>query len=829
MSHYIGIDLGTTNSAIASFDGTEVRLFKSPEQHDVTPSAIAYDRRGNKFVGFRAYKRAAQDPGSAAIGFKRLMGTSTPIQLPSINRTMTPEECSAELLRVLHGFLPEELRNAPDTGTVITVPAAFNQMQKDATRAAGDLAGIPRLALMQEPVAAIMSVMRKERADGIFTVYDLGGGTLDIAVAQSVGGRVELLGHGGIEMCGGRDFDRTVFDQVVLPWLLKNFDLPEDLKHRDEYRGLQRMATWAAEAAKIELSSLESVSIALTEDEIGVKDRAGTDLYLQVPLSRSVFNALIEQRVRQSVGATRDAMRHAGISPGDVSFIVFVGGPTQYKPLRDLVTGELGVPASTDVNPMTAVAEGAAVFAETVDWSSPQRHSKPIVGGFSTEGPIPILLNFQARTPAANAQVAVSIDGGSEGCEMEIVSRRSGWSSGRVMVKGTAHIAVPLEQLGENHFSVSVFDAAGRPVKLATSDFVVRRTAAAIEAIPASSSIGVEVLEQIGGRPTLEYLVRKGDPLPKKGIKRFFALDALRSGDAASLNFKLWEGEVTEDVTDNRLIGMFTISGRDFDEGLIAQGDELLCEYEVHESGTIVLDVKVKAVAGRFRKDNFYSRQGGAVDYAAAASRVRADAEETEKRVMEVASIVEDPQLDAALQRVQGAMKISDSEVDPETAKEAQDGVLEAKRLLAEVRRQHASRIRSLELDKAIRNFAEYAKPHARPTEITAFDALAQTARLCVDRPTAEFESHLEDLQSRTWGIMLRDVGFLTALLAQESAAGDNYPDRTSWASLIREGSEALEKRDVDRARAVLFRLWSLRPGSASDRDLAAVTNIIRG
>ena len=89
------------------------------------------------------------------------------------------------------------------------------------------------------------------------------------------------------------------------------------------------------------------------------------------------------------------------------------------------------------------------------------------------------------------------------------------------------------------------------------------------------------------------------------------------------------------------------------------------------------------------------------------------------------------------------------------------------------------------ELDKAIRNFAEYAKPHARPTEITAFDALAQTARLCVDRPTAEFESHLEDLQSRTWGIMLRDVGFLTALLAQESAAGDNYPDRTSWARCV--------------------------------------------
>ena len=183
------------------------------------------DKRGNKYVGKRAYDNAARNPENAATLFKRLMGTSTPVKLPAVNLTMTPEECSAEILRVLFGYMPEEIRNDPETGTVITVPAAFNQMQKDATMAAAEMAGLGKVALMQEPVAAVMSVMRHRKGDGMFLVYDLGGGTLDIAIAESISGRVSLLAHGGIAMCGGRDFDRLLLDDIVKPWLLENFYL----------------------------------------------------------------------------------------------------------------------------------------------------------------------------------------------------------------------------------------------------------------------------------------------------------------------------------------------------------------------------------------------------------------------------------------------------------------------------------------------------------------------------------------------------------------------------------------------------------------------------
>lgn len=285
MKHFIGIDLGTTNSAICSYDGSETRIWKSPEQNDVTPSAIYIDRRGNKYVGKRAYELASFSPDNSAMLFKRLMGTSTPINLPAVNITMTPEECSAEILKVLFGYLPEEIRNDPETGTVITVPAAFNQMQKDATMQAASMADVGKVALMQEPVAAVMSVMRARSTDGMFLIYDLDGETLDIAIAESIGGRVSLLAHGGIAMCGGRDFDRALFDNIVRPWLLENFDLPEDFSVNSSFRSLLRLATWATERAKLELSARKDSVISLSETEVRVNDLKGNEIYLIFPCS----------------------------------------------------------------------------------------------------------------------------------------------------------------------------------------------------------------------------------------------------------------------------------------------------------------------------------------------------------------------------------------------------------------------------------------------------------------------------------------------------------------------------------------------------------------
>ncbi|AJE16273.1 MULTISPECIES: Hsp70 family protein [Gammaproteobacteria] len=827
---YVGIDLGTTNSAICSFDGESIRLYKSPEQHDVTPSAIFIDRRGNKYVGSRAYNNAARNPDNAAVLFKRLIGTSTPVKLPAVNLTMTPEECSAEVLRALYGYLPEEIRGDGDTGTVITVPAAFNQMQKDSTMAAADAAGLGRVALMQEPVAAVMSVMRQRKNDGVFVVYDLGGGTLDIAIAESISGRVTLLAHGGIAMCGGRDFDRILFDNIVKPWLLENFDLPEDLTTNPQFKSLLRMATWATEKAKIELSQKEEAVVSLPETELGVRDQAGEEIYIDITIDRKRYDGLIGPKVEESIVSARETLEKAGLSPHDVERVVFVGGPTHYKPLRDKVAFELGIAPSTDVNPMTAVAEGAAVFAESIDWASQSRGRKSARGAISAGGALDLSFNYIARTPDSKAKIVAKLGSAAPaGVEFQIDSLDTGWSSGRIALKDGAGIELNLTKPGDNTFKVFVFDSNGGPVSLREDKIVIARTAASIDAIPASHSVGVEARDKVGGRLSLDYLVREGDQLPKKGKKTFKAGESLKAGSAGSIKFKLWEGDISDPINDNRFIGMFEIKGTDFDDGVIAAGAELICEYEVLDSGNIVLEVSVPSISGSFQSGrNFYSSQEGKVDYTNQAKNIQEQSDHTLQRLDEMASKVDDPRLEQAREKLEQASTIKTDEADPETAKQAMDHVQEAKRLLALTRKEHLKDIRQLELDKAVDFFDKVVRQHARPTEASSFDNLVKTAQRSIDNNSGDFESHLDDLRSRNFMILWRQDWFVIERFKWLAEDTYLFPDAREHAQLVAAGAEALKANDIDKLRAVVAHLDSIRIGSAGEDDMLAGANIVR-
>jgi molecular chaperone DnaK len=824
---YIGIDLGTTNSAICSYDGETLHPYKSPEQHDVTPSAIFIDPRGNKYVGLRAYNNAARNPASAATLFKRFMGTSTPINLPAVNLSMTPEQCSAEILRVLFGYLPEGVRNDENTGTVITVPAAFNQMQKNATMSAAEMASIGRIALMQEPVAAVMSVMRRRKSDGIFIIYDLGGGTLDVAVAESTSGRVNLLEHGGIAMCGGREFDLALYNNVVKPWLVERFNLPENLDAIEQFKPLRHMAIWATEKGKIQLSQSNDAVIGLSETELNVRDLSGKEIYLDIPIDRARYDRLIQSKVEESIVKTRETLKRTGFGPNNVERIVFVGGPTNYEPLRDKVALELGIAPSSDVNPMMAVAEGAALFAESIDWGSKSRGRKSSKGALRPSGALPLSFNYIARTPDTKAKLVVKLEGpAAGGVEFQVECLDTGWSSGRIALKDGAMIDLPLAKPGENTFKVWVFDARGGPVWLGSDKIVISRTAASIDAIPASHSIAIEAREKIGGRLVPVYLVREGDSLPKKGEEIFKSEESLKAGSAGSLNFKIWEVAIEDPIHDNTFLGLFRIGGTDFDQGVIAAGADLVCSYEIVDSGALFLDVSVPSIRASFRSGNFYYPQQ--IDYANAAKLLEDDTRQVRSRLDEMAEKVDDDQLDQAREKLKSAESRLTNGNDPETTKQAMDNVQEARRLLALTRQRHLPEMRELELDHVVEIFDRSAREHARPSEISTFESLTRSAQRAIENPASNFESFLDEMRGKIFGILFRQDWFVVARFKHLAEEPHLFPDAREHAEWVRIGKEALRADNIDKLREVVMHLDLCRIGSSTEDDMLAAANIVR-
>jgi molecular chaperone DnaK len=243
------------------------------------------DRRGNFLVGRRAYEQSAYSPENVAQGFKRLMGTSTPLRFASGSKEMTPEQASAEVLKRLVSQAHMSAGEFDIEGAVITIPAAFNQMQSEATMRAAASAGLERVALLQEPIAAAMgSIANSENEDGQFLVYDLGGGTFDVALVQSISGNASIIAHAGINMLGGRDFDRSIVNSIIRPWLLETFDLPGNFQTEKNYQRPIRVAQYRFELTKIVLSTQTVDRIFAAETQIGAKDQAGVDMFLDVEI-----------------------------------------------------------------------------------------------------------------------------------------------------------------------------------------------------------------------------------------------------------------------------------------------------------------------------------------------------------------------------------------------------------------------------------------------------------------------------------------------------------------------------------------------------------------
>ena len=374
MSKVVGIDLGTTNSVVAAIEGGQPSVIINSEGLRTTPSIVAYTKKQELLVGQIAKRQAVINPGNTFFSVKRFIGSkeseisaeakqlpytitsdsndNIKIKCPALGKEFSPEEVSAQVLRKLindaSDYLKQDVKQA-----VITVPAYFNDSQRQATMDAGKIAGVEVLRILNEPTAASLAYGLDKKQNETILVFDLGGGTFDVSILEVGDGIFEVLSTAGDTKLGGDDFDK-----VLVNWLMKNFKEKEGIDLSTDIQALQRL-TEAAEKAKMELSTVEKTKIALpfiTADPTGPK-------HIDQELTREDFEKLCDELIERCRIPVEKAITDARLDKADIDEIVLVGGSTRIPAIQNLVESLTGKKPNQSVNPDEVVAIGAAVQA----------------------------------------------------------------------------------------------------------------------------------------------------------------------------------------------------------------------------------------------------------------------------------------------------------------------------------------------------------------------------------------------------------------------------------------------------------------------------------
>ena len=347
MSKIIGIDLGTTNSCVSVLEAGEAKVIPNPEGGRTTPSVVSF-KKGEKIVGEAAKRQALTNPNTVS-SIKRLMGTNEKVELEG--KKYTPEEISAMILGYLKEYAERYLGEKVDKA-VITVPAYFNDAQRQATKNAGKIAGLQVERIINEPTAAALAYGLEKDHSGTVLVYDLGGGTFDVSILELGDGVFEVKSSAGNGHLGGDDFDNRIVEYLVSEFKKENgVDLSKDKM------AMQRLKE-SAEKAKKELSGVVSTQISAP---FIAKGDDGEPLHLDITLSRAKFEDLIRDLVEETILPVRDALKEAKLSASDINKVILVGGSTRIPMVYDLVKKELGKEPSREVNPDEVVSLGAAI------------------------------------------------------------------------------------------------------------------------------------------------------------------------------------------------------------------------------------------------------------------------------------------------------------------------------------------------------------------------------------------------------------------------------------------------------------------------------------
>jgi molecular chaperone DnaK len=809
-----GIDLGTTNSAIAKFTKGEVHVFNNPTDfgRNTLPSVVGF-RKDKIFVGNQAKTYYEKDPKSVVGVFKRKMGTSESFKIKAINESKTPVDLSAIVLKELKTFIhPGEKLDA----AVITIPASFDTTQSLATKEAGLQAGFKQVILLQEPIAASLAYanMKKENdlVDGQWLVYDFGGGTFDVALIKIKDGEMRVIDHEGDNFLGGADFDRLIIEKIIVPRIEAKYSFAGLLdsfqsgsgKLNGKYYGLLHLA----EQAKIQLSAKLSSEIEVS----GFVDDNDVDVDEEIILTRSEFNEIIKTYVDTTASMVKKILTRNSLTSSDVQFTLMVGGSTYIPYVRQHIEELLQIPINCEIDPSTAIAIGAAHYASGKPKEIDERVEKK-------QTLISIKTAYQKTSKETEELFSARVNGKTDGMFYRIKREDGGFNSGLKPLTARISEDLPLVDNVYNFFTLTVYDAENNIIDT-DIEVIGINSGFGISGQPLPEDISLEVDdEDTPGETKLLLVFQKNSVLPiKRTITRQLNKTVLKGSADEVIMVNVLEGPHMALPEANKRIGYFEITGRNISRD-IYKGSDVEITLQMTESRDLTVSIYLTMADQEFKGVYTPKERNTPINL------LKLDIKNlTIKLDEEIEQATETENYEVARELV--TLKKEMDDVSSNAQNLTDDDVTDKRYQLEDKKRKLAFEIGNATIDKRINSAkAEYFEVKKECEELMNEngndherkyfnDISAQESIFFSTNNPAKIKEYTDSLHAIKWNILWRTPTFLVNIYNGLSEDAHKMNNQAQVKSYIDAGKFAIESKNWDRLSEIDRGLINLLPKS---------------
>jgi molecular chaperone DnaK len=756
-------------------------------------------------VGQRAKNQIIDSDGDAYVEFKRRMGTENEYTFRSSGKKMKPEELSAEVLKSLKADV-QQRRGEEIQSAVITVPAAFELHQCDATRKAAELAGLKGSPLLQEPVAAALAYgFQVDTQKTYWLVYDFGGGTFDAAIIQAEEGSLNVVNHGGDNFLGGSDIDWAVVEKLILPQLSQGYDLPDFTRGNRKWATAMQKLKRAVEIAKIDLSRMDSTSI----EDCRFEDASGGEVEVDIRLTRNELVKCALPIINRSLDICRKTLVEKSLSYSAIEKVILVGGPTLAPYFRDMLRDGLRIPLDHSVDPLTVVARGAAVFAGT------QRVGRNFDTTPVTHGEFTVELTYKPMSsetdPMVGGKVISSERTSLAGYTVEFSNPATRWRSGKVTLREDGAFIVNLlaERNQRNTYHIELLDARGGQRKLVPSEMTYTVGVSVVDQ-PLINSIGIGLADN-----TVDVFFKKGSglPLKKKARESFRTKKPLVKGKPGEILIPLVEGE-SEAADRNRVIGNLSIKSTDIKRDL-DMGSEIEMTLKISESRVITMQAYVTALDEEFECQVDLSRKP-------VPSNLDAKFKTTLALLKQLKTDAREARENDALARLE---KLEQSELyrelevtlaarnDPDAAEKFEKRHLELLAQLDQIQAEIEWPKTVNEAQEALDGMMKLAEEYGRGEQKKRAEALKEdVADTIAEKKTDALRRQIQLIYRLRGEILATVPGFWTGQFRRLKSELPVMSDRDRAEQLFERGQAFIENDNLAGLRAVVIDLWKLCP-----------------